>query len=389
MSRIDYGKHALPEELHTLDIEGSTDNSVLILNKHILLGRGLQSHVLNMRETILDNYGFKKPLDRDLTWDKRKGILYAPTNDSTDLIMALEAENYVFSDDHMMSIVDTIRGETIYGGYQYGALYPGASSQSVRAPTKATAINGYYGMSFDGTEMASGSGTGIATNQTSNNVHEWGITMLVTIPTDKDSNDAIVCLGDSSAKPNDLVIRSLTTSTNETIAMRTYDEGIESLGSYLLQTSIATKTDVANNATHIISIGAKYNGTVRGNPTTTPWGRLNGTAQTSGLGTTNAQGIVARKDHLNGFAGNAIDGYTYNGASTVLTEPITFGNEPNASNQTIVRSFFGSVYEFVLYNYSEANIDKIEGYMAHKFGLESTLPSDHTYKNSAPTTSNA
>ena len=59
MSRIDYGKHALPEELHTLDIEGSTDNSVLILNKHILLGRGLQSHVLNMRETILDNYGLK------------------------------------------------------------------------------------------------------------------------------------------------------------------------------------------------------------------------------------------------------------------------------------------------------------------------------------------
>ena len=38
MSRIDYGKHALPEELHTLDIE-TNDNSVLILNKHILLGR--------------------------------------------------------------------------------------------------------------------------------------------------------------------------------------------------------------------------------------------------------------------------------------------------------------------------------------------------------------
>ena len=119
MSRIDYGKHALPEELHTLDIEGSTDNSVLILNKHILLGRGLQSHTLDMRESILDNYGFKKPLDRDLTWNKQEEILYAPTVDSTDLIMALEAENYVFSGDHMMSIVDTIRSETIYCGHQY------------------------------------------------------------------------------------------------------------------------------------------------------------------------------------------------------------------------------------------------------------------------------
>ena len=69
---------------YTLDIEGSADNSVLILNKHILLGRGLQSHVLNMRETILNNYGFKKPLNRDLTWDKHKEILYAPTVDTTD-----------------------------------------------------------------------------------------------------------------------------------------------------------------------------------------------------------------------------------------------------------------------------------------------------------------
>lgn len=51
---------------------------------------------------------------------------------------------------------------------------------------------------------------------------------------------------------------------------------------------------------------------------------------------------------------------------------------------------YGTVFsDFVMYNYSEANVDKIEGYMAHKFGLESTLPSDHTYKNSAPTISNA
>jgi hypothetical protein len=33
------------------------------------------------------------------------------------------------------------------------------------------------------------------------------------------------------------------------------------------------------------------------------------------------------------------------------------------------------------------NIDdviKAEGYLAHKWGLTSSLPSDHTYKNSAP-----
>ena len=327
-------------------------------------------------------------MDRELSWNKHEELLYAPAVDSTDLIMALEAENYVFTGDHMTSIVDTIRNETIYGGYQYGALYPGAPSASDRAPTKAPAINGHYGMSFDGTEMASGSGTGIATNQTSTGTHEWGITMLVTLPVDQNSNDAIVCLGDTSSTPNDLVIRSLTTSTNEKLVMRTFDEGPLALGSYVTQTSIATKTDVTNDATHIISIGAKYQGIVKGNPANTPFGRVNGTEQTSGLGKVNATGIIARKDHLNGFAGNAVDGYTYNNVATVLTEPITFGNEPDANSQTIVRSFYGKLYEFVLYNYSEANVDKMEGYMAHKFGLESTLPSDHAYKNSAPTTSN-
>lgn len=97
MSRIKFGKQILPEDLHTLDIEGSDNRSTLILNKHINLGSGTQSYILDMRESILGNYGFKKPLDRELSWNKHEKILYAPTVDTTDLIMALESENYRFS----------------------------------------------------------------------------------------------------------------------------------------------------------------------------------------------------------------------------------------------------------------------------------------------------
>ena len=31
-----------------------------------------------------------------------------------------------------------------------------------------------------------------------------------------------------------------------------------------------------------------------------------------------------------------------------------------------------------------STLEKAEGYLAHKWGLESSLPSDHLYKNSAP-----
>jgi len=35
-------------------------------------------------------------------------------------------------------------------------------------------------------------------------------------------------------------------------------------------------------------------------------------------------------------------------------------------------------------NTSQSDSDKIEGYLAHKWGLESKLPVGHTYKTTAP-----
>ena len=339
MSRIKFGKQILPEDLHTLDIEGSDDRSTLILNKHINLGSGTQSHILDMRESILGNYGFKKPLDRELSWNKHEELLYAPTVDTTDLIIALEAENYVFSGSDMVSINDTIRNQSITGGHQYGALYPGASAASERAPTKATAINGYNGMHFDGTECASGVGDGIATTANGRGVHEWAITMLITTPVDPDSNRAIFCLGDSSSMPLDLVVRQLTTGANEVLAWRTFSENVISFGGstfYINSTAAASKSGVGNEATHLLTFGCKDDTTnLSADPT--PFANLNGTGGGVG-GTVRGDGLNARKDGLDGFSGNAIDGYTYGFHSDArLIEPITFGNEPNNLNRTLVR----------------------------------------------------
>ena len=43
----------------------------------------------------------------------------------------------------------------------------------------------------------------------------------------------------------------------------------------------------------------------------------------------------------------------------------------------------GSIAETVFYA-SNADITKVEGYLAHKWGVDNLLPTDHTYKNNPP-----
>ena len=61
--------------------------------------------------------------------------------------------------------------------------------------------------------------------------------------------------------------------------------------------------------------------------------------------------------------------------------PFTVGGDGNKA-----RTLNLKIGEIIIYHdkLSDADEDKIEGYLAHKWNLTSTLPSDHTYKSSAP-----
>lgn len=51
------------------------------------------------------------------------------------------------------------------------------------------------------------------------------------------------------------------------------------------------------------------------------------------------------------------------------------------------QGFTGKIYEVIMiHNRDTAVRQKIEGYLAHKWGLEGSLPADHPYKAAAPTT---
>ena len=52
--------------------------------------------------------------------------------------------------------------------------------------------------------------------------------------------------------------------------------------------------------------------------------------------------------------------------------------------QTSIGSWDGNILEVMAVT-TTTDREKIEGYLAHKWGLEADLPNDHTYKNSAPT----
>ena len=63
------------------------------------------------------------------------------------------------------------------------------------------------------------------------------------------------------------------------------------------------------------------------------------------------------------------------------------GNFVLGARHSSDQNFFkGSVYEFLIFseNLTNDNRQKVEGYLAHKWGLTTNLPADHPYKNNAP-----
>ena len=63
-----------------------------------------------------------------------------------------------------------------------------------------------------------------------------------------------------------------------------------------------------------------------------------------------------------------------------------FADDRQIVQSGVNRVFEGDLGELLIFNtaLSDSDIQKIEGYLAHKWGRTSALPNDHPYKNSAP-----
>lgn len=83
---------------------------------------------------------------------------------------------------------------------------------------------------------------------------------------------------------------------------------------------------------------------------------------------------------IDGGRSSAADG------DKMIVGRIGFYTNPN-SNFARQYSFRGQIGEIVLFSSALTDLDrlKMEGYLAHKWGLTANLPSDHPYKTGAPT----
>lgn len=108
-------------------------------------------------------------------------------------------------------------------------------------------------------------------------------------------------------------------------------------------------------------------------------GSVNAIASSSGIGTTGMRLLVSRNE--GGAPRTRVDGTQYSGNAVVAAafdannHTVTVGN-----NSKLCEIVFAVSSAFVT-----DDIEKTEGYLAHRWGLAGSLPAGHTYKNAAPT----
>ena len=80
------------------------------------------------------------------------------------------------------------------------------------------------------------------------------------------------------------------------------------------------------------------------------------------------------------------DGTSQGSAGTINVNTVFNDNLCYIGNDQYGSSLAGNIAEVIFCNEKNTDADrqKIEGYLAHKWGLTSSLPNDHPYKNAAP-----
>jgi hypothetical protein len=103
------------------------------------------------------------------------------------------------------------------------------------------------------------------------------------------------------------------------------------------------------------------------------------TACIVGMVTSSANGEAFINGASDGTSSDTIDSFTFRSR-------FYLGTGMNADGTPTLNAWQGGISEFIIIqeNVSTVTRQKIEGYLAHKWGLEGSLPADHPYKTFAP-----
>lgn len=116
--------------------------------------------------------------------------------------------------------------------------------------------------------------------------------------------------------------------------------------------------------------GAAYNAV-------SPAAGFNVWAYTKAAGAINATSVLTKNGSSAGTSGHSTS------TPNIASAPLVLGRWATYTLSLLI----GSVAEFIILPSAAAEADrqKVEGYLAHKWGLDASLPTDHPYKSAAPT----
>ena len=338
------------EGIQSLEIKGTTngdlDKFALVANRNQLIASGEESYVLSVREA------FRVPEIWDRQWTHKSGPIWTPLSAAASACkLWLTPEGMETNDagDKVNNCVDRSGngknfGTTVANDHpDYAAKNSDANNFRAMAPSDSTDQ-----LFISAVDM----GTGIDHDATQD--WAWG---FVCVLQDQHANSSVSqctmgyngnTVGNGSGNDEfSCVVRYNTQNTNERFQIRKQYSG-----------GLATFTynpDITFHATQpqMVIVG-RTNGA--------SFCRLNGTAESSA-------GADARTHVANG-----VDG-AWAG-----------GNNGTANT----RAFQDPMFEWVVLNGTgttgtiDADVEKLEGYFAQKYGLLDLLPAGHTYKTDAP-----
>jgi hypothetical protein len=319
----------------------------LKINQTQLVGRGSFSYITATRKSILESrtgmgssstpLKFRTPTDWDLSWHHRLGPIWTPESCTGSLKTWLTSHNIEVNTTTFQQVVQVNDLSSESNDY-----IQSTSAQQPLVDDPSSQNNNFRPLEFDG-------GTynlyrnGYGTDYDVGTSDDFGIFFV--IKTSNDSNDTQFILQMGSSTANGSVGISLdTTSSNKTLNI------VTRLGS---DTTVSYPTAFDHRVNHILFIGR-----IGGVQTV----RVDGAAVSASTGTS--------WQAINPGGTDSVIGCSYAGLS-----------QTNA--------FAGKFYEFIFLGEASANQVKadyklVEGYLAYKYNLVSSLPNDHPYKNEAP-----
>ena len=333
------------EFIRTLDVIGEHNNGddmILRANKTQMLGRGDQDYILSLRNTILENNtfgGYRIPEDFDQEWDFRLGPIWAPDSMSIatlgcwlkpeEFVIDSGGAAYTSAKDSSSNSVDFVQGtETDMPDI-------GAKGLNNYKPLDYSAAGGDQHLFASATD-----GNAVFNSGTSD---EYFTAFVVNTGTDTGAHAALLCHGNMSD------------NGQHRITLRTNASNRDIYFLQKLTTKGLWEDCFTIGADHIIVVG-----------------RIAG-------------GLVCRVDGTNITATTLASPLTNSS-----TDDTTLGMAFSGSGGTANSKFDGKIYEMVhakLVGGASSvlpDVKKVEGYLAHKFNLTGSLPSDHDYKINPP-----